>query len=226
MTLFTDMNGLQLTASCEQTVHRLDEFSHALLSFSADIEVIPEVADGDPDCPLAQAWAAQFFISGYTRESHSLAQKYLHRAQYLYSDSLPREQAIISSVQYAYRTELHAAAAVLDDVLDDHPQDIISAKWAQGLYFDIGDAAGILRAPVKVAGQHDANPYLHGMLAFGFEECHLLEDAGACTRTCRALGASCNGAYSRGAQHPGQRSRFYAGDERKLEWPDLFYVHP
>ncbi len=177
MPVFVDKNDLDVSAASESSVAELDRFGTALLAFSDDVDCIIALADADPDCALAQAYAAQFYASGETRESLQQSRSYMTRAKALSAGALPREQAIIRAAEHWCRTERNAAANILEQVLDDHPNDIVTAKWAQALHFDTGNPAGILRAPLKVkdACRHDA--HLQGMLAFGYEECHLLDEA-------------------------------------------------
>lgn len=177
MPQFTDQHGLPVTASGEESVRVLDQFGDALLGFSTEANCIVGLADSDPDCPLAQAYAAQFFASGETATGMARAKPYLDRARMLAPAASQRERAIIEAAGHWCATERRRAAQILETVLDDHPADIVTAKWAQALHFDTGNAAGILRAPLKVAEACDGNAYLHGMLAFGYEECHLLDPA-------------------------------------------------
>lgn len=179
MPVFTDGHGLAVTASSDDTVRTLDGFGEALLGFSSKVDCIVDLAARDPDSPLVQAYAAQFFASAETADGMKRAQAYMARARKLAPASTPREQAIIAAAGHWCASERHIAARILEEVLDDHPGDIITAKWAQALHFDTGSPAGILRAPLKVARACDDNAYLHGMLAFGYEECHLLDKAEA-----------------------------------------------
>lgn len=175
MAVFTDKFDLRVTASSEASVRILNDFGDALLGFTDQVGCIITLADNDPDCPLAQAYAAEFYASAETSDGIAKAQKYLTRALALAPGALPREQKIIHAAKHWCHTERRAAASVLEDVLDANPDDIISAKFAQSLHFDTGNSVGILRAPLKVAERCDANPHLHGMLAFGYEECHLID---------------------------------------------------
>jgi hypothetical protein len=177
MPQFIGQHDLPVTASGEASVRVLDQFGDALLGFSTKADCIVGLADSDPDCPLAQAYAAQFFASGETNIGMARAQPYLNRARMLAPSATMRERAIIEAAGHWCATERRRAAHILETVLDDHPTDIVTAKWAQALHFDTGNAAGILRAPLKVAGACDGNAYVHGMLAFGYEECHILDSA-------------------------------------------------
>lgn len=177
MPIYVDKYGLKTTASSEASVKELETFGDALLGFSNKANCIVALANEDLECPVAQAYAAQFFASSETKKGKDNSAKYLARAKHLAVSATDREQAIVQAASYWYKTERRAAANVLEQVLDDNPTDIISAKWAQALHFDTGNSAGILRAPLKVADANQDNAHLHGMLAFGFEECHQLDAA-------------------------------------------------
>ena len=179
MPVFKDKQGLKITASSRETVKRMDDFTDALLGFSLKAGGVITIADEDPDCILAQAYAAQLYASGETRALIRGAQKYQRRAEALAPSGTAREQAIVATAGHWVRTERRAGARILDQVLEENPTDILSAKWAQALHYDTGNQAGILRAPLRVARACDDNAYLHGMLAFGYEECHLLDQAEA-----------------------------------------------
>lgn len=176
---FIDRNDLRVTASSAETVRRLDLFGHQLLAFSADAGSVIALADDDPECPLAQAYAAQIYASCDTTDLRAAARPYLARAQALAGAgaATAREQAVIHAAGLYCDMRRREGARVLEQVLDDAPADIISAKWAQAMHFDTGNAAGLLRAPLKAAAAQDGNAYLHGMLAFGYEECHMLDAA-------------------------------------------------
>jgi len=50
-----------------------------------------------------------------------------------------------------------------------------------------GDAPALLRLPLLVAAANETVPWLHGLLAFGYEECHLLREAERHARRALAL---------------------------------------
>jgi len=176
MPIFTDKNDLKVTASSENNAVMLEKFGDALLAFSTDAACIMPLADQDLECPLAQAYAAQCYASVETQDGLNKAQIYLKNALDIYDKALPREQKIIRAAQHWCNLERNMAAKSHEGILDDHPTDIISAKWAQAAHFETGNSVGILRAPLKVADCHADNAHLHGMLAFGYEECNMLDE--------------------------------------------------
>ena len=177
MPRFSTQDGLIITASSQETATAVDQFSTALLAFSDQATVILSAADNDPDCPVAQAYAAMFHASADTNAGFKKAQTYLARAERAQGSATRREKAIFAAAKASCGRDLVSAANIFEQVIDENPSDILSAKWAQGLHFECGNAPGILRAPLKVASHCDDNPHLHSMLAFGYEECHLLDQA-------------------------------------------------
>ncbi|MDB5860931.1 MAG: hypothetical protein JWQ76_4620, partial [Ramlibacter sp.] len=60
-------------------------------------------------------------------------------------------------------------------------------KLAHYHLFNRGDAPGMLRVALAALPAAGDVPYLHGMLAFGWEQCHFLEEAEAAARHAIAL---------------------------------------
>jgi tetratricopeptide (TPR) repeat protein len=78
------------------------------------------------------------------------------------------------------------AIAVGEELAASHPLELATAKATQYHYFNLGDAAGMLRISQKIGRANADLPYAHGMAAFAYEQAHLLEDAEASAR--RAIG--------------------------------------
>ncbi len=83
-----------------------------------------------------------------------------------------REQRFAHAVQAWCDDDIGGAIRLLDEQLRAHPRDLAALKLAQYFCFNLGDAAAMLRLAL---GSQDAAadvPYLHGMTAFGYEQCH------------------------------------------------------
>ena len=175
--IYKNSRGMEVTASCQSTVDLLDQFSDGLLGFSDQTSSYVEAATADDSCPLAQALICMDWLSAETPVGNAAAKVHLGKALALQENATPREKQMIVASQHWAAGNLRKAAVTLDELLTHHPDDITSAKICQVLYFNLGDAPGILRAPMKVAERCADIPYIHGMLAFGFEECNLLDEA-------------------------------------------------
>ena len=175
--IYKTARGLDLTATNEHTVGLLDQFTQSLLGFSDQTGDLALKAAEDERSPVAQAFACMVWLSSDTVGGRLSAQPYLQRAISLVDEGTDREKQIVEATRHWAQGNLRKAATTLDTLLSDYPNDILCAKICQGMYFDLGDASGILRAPLKIASECSDSAYTHGMLAFGYEECDLLEDA-------------------------------------------------
>jgi hypothetical protein len=73
--------------------------------------------------------------------------------------------------------DLTRALKVCDQISDEFPRDLAAVKLHQYFEFNRGNAPEMLRVALKVMPAAADVPYVHGMAAFGFEQCHLLADA-------------------------------------------------
>jgi tetratricopeptide (TPR) repeat protein len=74
---------------------------------------------------------------------------------------------------------------VCERLSDEFPRDLVAVKLHQYFEFNRGNAPEMLRVALKVGEPNGDVAYLHGMTAFAYEQCHLLDEAAAAAR--RAL---------------------------------------
>ena len=65
--------------------------------------------------------------------------------------------------------------------------DCAIAKTCQYHLFNLGDSPGMLRVATSIREANTDLPYMHGMLAFAYEQCHFLEEAERAARHAIAL---------------------------------------
>uniref|UniRef100_A0A8R1DZ77 Tetratricopeptide repeat protein 38 n=1 Tax=Caenorhabditis japonica TaxID=281687 RepID=A0A8R1DZ77_CAEJA len=86
-----------------------------------------------------------------------------------------REKRHVKAAVLWGRGKHHEAAATWDRLLDDYPTDLIAVKFSHDAHFFNGSSSGKRNAVEKVIGKWNADlpcySYLHGMYAFGLEEC-------------------------------------------------------
>ena len=71
------------------------------------------------------------------------------------------------------------AIALHEEQAKECPRDLASLKLGQYHLFNVGDSPGMLRIALAALPAAGDVAYLHGMLAFAWEQCHLLEQAEA-----------------------------------------------
>ncbi|WP_167772859.1 tetratricopeptide repeat protein [Ramlibacter humi] len=138
-------------------------------------------ASGDPS-PIVQACIAAVHMFAESREAPASARPFLERARAGASRTTSREQRFIEAVGAWVEGDIPRAIALHEEQAREHPRDLASLKLGQYHLFNRGDCAGMLRTALLALPAAGDVPYLHGMLAFGWEQCHALEEAEAAAR--------------------------------------------
>ncbi|MEM6852551.1 MAG: tetratricopeptide repeat protein, partial [Pseudomonadota bacterium] len=101
-----------------------------------------------------------------------------------------REEMTIAAARAWVSGDLAGAAAASEAASARFPRDLTMLKIFQYLRFNEGDSPAMLRAAQRALAADPANAetaYLHGMLAFAYEQCHLLTEAEESARRALAL---------------------------------------
>lgn len=89
--------------------------------------------------------------------------------------SNPREHAHLAALKAWRHDDTRKTSAILDEILSEHPTDLIALKAANHLHFYRGDAQAMRRAIQESLphwpDDHPWRSFVLGMLAFGHEEC-------------------------------------------------------
>ncbi|TMS34889.1 hypothetical protein L596_002391 [Steinernema carpocapsae] len=86
-----------------------------------------------------------------------------------------REKIHATAVNYFARGEMNCACVLWERILAEHPNDLLALKFAHDGYFFLGDKYNKRDSVARVIDKWDKDApcysYLHGMYAFGLEEC-------------------------------------------------------
>ncbi|KAK6732110.1 hypothetical protein RB195_016473 [Necator americanus] len=92
-----------------------------------------------------------------------------------------REQKHARAVLLWGEGKMRAASALWEEILTEYPTDLMAIKFAHEAYFFMGDAKGKRDSVQAVLPKHNGSEpcysYLHGMWAFGLEECEQYDEA-------------------------------------------------
>lgn len=83
--------------------------------------------------------------------------------------------------------DLGLAIRICDQLTDEFPRDLAIVKTQQYFEFNRGNAPAMLRVAMKIAPANAQVPYAHGMAAFAYEQCHMLDEAESAARTALAM---------------------------------------
>jgi tetratricopeptide (TPR) repeat protein len=176
--MLKDAQNLVVTTDSPQTVAAIDQFIDQSLCYGKAAEaMILEAIAADPDCAIAQAYAAAYYLSQENATGRQQAQPYLKTAQQQMVKASQREQLYIRAIAAWNRREMDQAIALHEAIAHHFPQDLLSVQQGQYHYFYQGNQARLLQIAQTVLPENQQNPYLHGMIAFGLEQCHQLQAA-------------------------------------------------
>ena len=182
-----DRFGNILTAADPGTVAAIDDFALGLLGYGKQIVNILGAADRDPDC-LANAYAGLLWMLSETGAVPDDARRYHRRAQDASGGASERERAVVSVLHRWILDDLPGSIAAIEEILSAHPRDLVMLKLHQYHDFNSGDFAGMLRVALASLAAAPEIGFVHGMAAFGYEQCHLLDHAEREARTALSLG--------------------------------------
>jgi hypothetical protein len=129
-----------------------------------------------------QAYCAALHMFAESRDAPANARPYIEQALHSPMTATPREQRFVQAVKAWVDGDLPRAIALHEEQAREHPRDLASLKLGQYHLFNRGDSPGMLRMALAALPAAGDVPYLHGMLAFAWEQCHLLAQAEAAAR--------------------------------------------
>jgi len=181
----TDFLGNPLSSTREETAAAIDDFVHGFLAYETKAVNVLGAADADPGDALANAYAAFLWMFSEAAGAEERAAPYAARAHAAERAS-PRERAAVDVARAWSGGDVARAAEIARAGLEAFPRDLTLLKLYQYFRFNEGRSDDMLEAAAAVAERNADCPYMHGMIAFAYEQCHRLDEAEAAAR--RALG--------------------------------------
>jgi tetratricopeptide (TPR) repeat protein len=178
-----DYLGNPLTADSDATVAGIDDFVGGFLSYEERIAHILAAADADPGSCLANAYAGWLWMLLEAPEAPLRATPYLVKAERAAPAATRREQQATALLRAWVDDEVVEATRIAERILEDSPRDLAALKLHQYFDFNRGLCPDMLRVALGGLARAGDVPQLHGMLAFAYEQCQLLDDAEAAGRT-------------------------------------------
>ena len=187
--LTTDSLGNPSTLDDEASRALVDDFVMGFISTEGRAANLLAIADTDLS-PIVQAYAATLHLFAESRDAVANATPYLDRAKAGATDNAratPRERRYIAAVEAWAAGDTARAIALHTEQAREHPRDLVSLKLGQYHCFNTGDCPGMLRLALAALPDAADIPYMHGMAAFGYEQCHLMREAEASARRAIAM---------------------------------------
>jgi tetratricopeptide (TPR) repeat protein len=186
--MLTDAQGLAVTTDSPETLAAINGFIEQSLSYGKDAErLILQGIAADPDCAIAQAYAAAYYLSLESATAKRQAMLHLQIARQSLTQATERERLYVEAIDAWAATRVERAIALHELIAERFPHDLISVQQGQYHYFYWGESERLLRIAEKVLPANWENHYLYGMIAFGLEQCHRLSQAEAIGRLATAM---------------------------------------
>jgi len=180
-TLHADSFGNPLTLDDAASLPLVEDFVMGFVSTEARAVNLLALADRDAS-PMVQAYCATLHLFAESRDAAANARPFLARARAASGRATPRERRYIAAIEAWAEGDIAKAIALHAEQAREYPRDLVSVKLGQYHCFNTGDCPGMLRLALAALPAAPEVPYVHGMAAFGYEQCHLMREAEASAR--------------------------------------------
>ena len=180
-----DSLGNAIHVADDASVAAVNDFVEGFIACEARVVNILVAAEHD-DSVIVQAAAAAVQLFAESPAGVLAARPHLARAAASKRPASERERRFLRAVQAWADNDIARSIALLAEQVQQHPRDLAALKLGQYLSFNLGDSPAMLRLALAVQDTAADVPYLHGMTAFAYEQCHLLREAEGAAR--RAIG--------------------------------------
>lgn len=179
-----DSWGNALSAIQPAHIAALNGFTHGLLSYEQTLLAVLTEADEDTTTPntLLQTYAAVLWLLSESSVGAHRANAYLERARQGLANTLPREALTFSFVEAWVSGDLGEALRRSDALLAAFPRDLTAVKLRHYIDFNLGHFTDLLRVGLVAQLAAPEVAYVHGMTAFAYEQCHLMDEAETAAR--------------------------------------------
>ncbi len=182
-----DYLGNSLSAAEQSTLRAVDDFIEGYLAYETRAEDIIRAADADPACCIANVYAGFLRMLLETPAAAQHAARYLSAAERAAAHATRREKLNAAMLRTWVDDDLPAALRLCAQIAEEFPRDLVIVKTLQYFEFNRGNPAAMLRIALQVIERNADIPYMHGMAAFAYEQCHLLTEAERAARTALEL---------------------------------------
>ncbi|HHY48471.1 MAG TPA: tetratricopeptide repeat protein [Alphaproteobacteria bacterium] len=182
-----DALGNEVTTTTAATLAGIDDFVTGFLGYEKKASNVLAAADADSESVLANVYAGFTWMFLEAEGAARQASRYLARAQAAASRANGREAMLVAQLEHWIAGDIPKVQAIGDELIARWPGDLASVKLHQYFSFNRGDAAAMLRVAQAALPVTEHNPYIHGMLAFGYEQMHMLAEAEAAAHRALSL---------------------------------------
>lgn len=170
-----DARGYPLTTASVEALAAFESAQRLFSIYAGDpLAALQAAIDLDPSFALAHVMRAHLLIAGAEMSARGDAEAALKTAERYTAGLTPRELGHLAAARAWFRGDLVGASRILDDILMDHPRDLLALQMGHTVDFYLGDTINLRDRVGRVLPRWDASVsgfgHVLGMHAFGLEE--------------------------------------------------------
>lgn len=170
-----DQWGNDVTAAGPVAVAALDKTCLSYLALGRDTgPLLKTVFEADPDMVMAHCLKGYFLLLMGSGPLKARVPKSVAAAKASLAGATTREKAHVAALTHWLADDSRAAARVWEEILADHPRDVLALRLAHHAYFYLGAAGDMLGSVDRIMGAWDESVpgygFVLGMRSFALEE--------------------------------------------------------
>ncbi|CAN8291658.1 unnamed protein product [Cochlearia groenlandica] len=167
--------GYEINSSSDDCIAAINNYSHQVLGYGRERNVILKAPFYDKDCVLGNILAAHYLVSS----DFATAKSYARAAESNLAKATAYEKAVFEAVSYLISENMDddVALELHSKLLLKFPRDLLSWKRVEILCFYMGRPDLSLPLFEKIRPENQEQDYVYGMLAFPLMELGHLEEA-------------------------------------------------
>ena len=190
--MHTDHRGHTITTTSKDAATKFSDAVERFVQRQINVvSILQESIDADPHCAMSQATFGLMLHGARNTGFKASMQTTLEKARATASGSSRREQHYVNALSCACDGDLHATVDCFENILKQHPNDLLALTLAQGELFWLGEMQQSSRLSASVAKdwREDIPGYSEflGLRAFDLEETGNYKDAEAAGRKAVSL---------------------------------------
>ena len=181
-----DPFGHPITLQHAASAEAVQGFVQGFLGYRPSILAVLAAAEHD-DSLIVQACTAALWMFSESPAGPPKARQHLDRARAAGLPASAREQQFADAIARWADGDIAGALALHLALSQSHPRDLVSIKLGQYHAFNLGDAPLLLKLALPAVAAAPELAAVHGLAAFGWEQCHRLDQAEAAARRALAM---------------------------------------
>lgn len=170
--MIADARGLELSDADRNEVEAINHFTSRLLRLQNGVEEILTAAERSPSSPMVRLLAGAFCLFGQTNPSVAAGAEHLAAVDLQAANE--RQRMLHAALTFWARSEFLRAVEALEELTARWPADLLSAKFAEFLYYVLGQQhmGARFRAHMeRIRPVNEDDPDFLGMASFAAELC-------------------------------------------------------